>query len=91
MIAARLTGFASAALTFVLMVWRGQDLLRYALFSEDPTWAEVRVESFVIILRIIVSAWVAWSVARLAGGGELRRALLVASGVSFFLLYGRYF
>lgn len=80
-------GLAGAVLTVILMAWRGQDLFRYTFFSEDPTWTEVGVEPFVIVLRIIVAAWVVWSVVKL-DGGTLPSALLVAFGISFSLLYG---
>ncbi len=43
-----------------------------------------------IILRIVVAVWVAWSVARL-DGDTLLSALLVTFGASFALLYGWYF
>ncbi len=90
LIAARSIGFAGAALTVALMVWWGQDLLRYAFFSEDPTWGEVGVIPFVVALRAIVAVWVVWSVVKLDGRGLLR-VLLAAFGISFFLLYGWYF
>ncbi len=90
LILGRLVGFAGAAFTIALMVWWGYDLARYAFFSENPTWAEVGVEPFVQVLRIIVAAWVVWSVIRL-DGRTLLRVLSVAFGVSFFLLYGWYF
>jgi hypothetical protein len=69
--------------------WRGggYDLLRYAFLSEDLTWGEVGLIPFVVALRILVAAWVAWSVVRL-DGRALVRNLLAAFGVSFFLLYG---
>ena len=47
LILGRSVGFAGAALTAVLMAWWGQDLFRYAFFSEDPTWDEVGVIPFV--------------------------------------------
>jgi hypothetical protein len=86
----RLVGLAGAALTIALMAWWAYDLSRYAFFSEDPTWAEVGVEPFVIVLRIIVAAWVVWSVVRF-DGGVLLSALLLAFGASFSLLLGWYF
>jgi hypothetical protein len=90
LILGRLVGFAGAVLTVGLMAWWGYDLARYAFFSENPTWAEVGVEPFVQVLRIIVAGWVVWSVIR-RSGRALLRTLLVAFGVSFFLLYGWYF
>jgi hypothetical protein len=90
LILGRSTGFVGAALTVALMAWWGRDLFRYALFSEDPTWDEVGVIPFVVVLRIIVAAWVAWVVVRL-DGRTLLLALLAASGCSFLLLYGWYF
>jgi hypothetical protein len=90
LILGRSIGLAGAALSVALMAWWGQDLARYAFFSEDPTWAEVGVEPFVIVLRLIVAAWVVWSVVKL-DGDALPTALLVAFGSSFFLLYGWYF
>jgi hypothetical protein len=89
-IVGRLMGLAGAALTVILMAWWGQDLFRYAFFSSDPTWGEVGVIPFVVVLRIVVAAWVAWSVAKL-DGDTLLSALLVAFGASFALLYGWYF
>ena len=86
----RLVGFAGAALSIALMAWWGYDVIRYAFFSENSTWGEVGVIPFVVVLRIIVAAWVVWSVIRL-DGRTLLRVLLVASGGSFFLLYGWYF
>ncbi len=86
----RLVSFAAAALAVALMVWQGYDLLRYAFSSEDPIWGEVGVFPFVVVLRVVVAVWVAWSVVRL-GGRVLVRVLLAAFGVSFLLLYGWYF
>ena len=83
----RMLAFAAAALAVGLMAWWGYDLLRYAFLSEDPTWGEVGLIPFVVALRILVAAWVAWSVVRL-DGRALVRNLLAAFGVSFFLLYG---
>lgn len=86
----RLVGLAGAVLTSALMAWWAYDLTRYAFFSEDPTWAEVGVEPFVIALRIIVAAWVIWSIVRF-DRGVLLSALLLAFGASFSLLLGWYF
>ena len=86
----RFIGLAGAALTIALIGWWGYDLARYAFFSENPTWGEVGVVPFVQALRIIVAAWVVWSVIRL-DGRTLLRVLLAAFGISFFLLYGWYF
>lgn len=90
LILGRSVGFAGAALTVALMAWWGQDLFRYAFFSEDPTWDEVGVIPFVVVLRVIVASWGVWSVVRL-DGRTLLLALLAASGCSFLLLYGWYF
>jgi hypothetical protein len=86
----RLIALAAAALAIGLMAWWGYDLLRYAVFYRDPTWDEVGVIPFVVVLRIAVAVWVAWGAIRL-GGGPLARTLLAAFGISFFLLYGWYF
>jgi hypothetical protein len=86
----RLVGFVGAALTIALMVWWGNDLARYVFFSENPTWGEVGVIPFVVVLRIIVAAWVVWSVIRL-DGRTLVSVLLLAFGGSFSLLGGWYF
>jgi hypothetical protein len=86
----RLVGFAGAVLTIALMAWWEYDLVRYLFFSENSTWGEVGAEPFVAVLRIVVAGWVVWSAIR-SGGRALLRALLVAFGVSFFLLYGWYF
>jgi hypothetical protein len=72
------------------MAWWGNDLARYLFFSENPTWGAVGVIPFVVVLRILVAAWVIWSVIRL-DGRTLLRVLLAAFGGSFFLLYGWYF
>ena len=89
LVSGRLVGFAAAALTFGLMVWWGQYLLRYALFSEDPTWGEVGIVPLEIVLRMFVAACVVRNVVKLDGRGLLL-ALLTAFGVSFFLLFGWY-
>ena len=68
----------------------GTGLFRYAFFSEDPAWDEVGGVPFVIFLRVIVAAGVAWSVVIL-DRGTLLSALLAAFGASFSLLYGWYF
>ena len=68
----RLVGFAGAALSIALMAWWGYDVIRYAFFSENSTWGEVGVIPFVVVLRIIVAAWVVWSVIRLDGRTLLR-------------------
>jgi hypothetical protein len=86
----RLVGFATAVLTFALMVWWGQNLLRYAFFHEDPMWGEVGLVPLVIVLRLLIVAWVAWNVVKLEGR-DLLPALLAAFGASFFLLFGWYF
>ena len=89
LLSGRWVGFAAAALTVGLMVWWGQGLLRYALFSEDPMWGEVGIVPLEIVLRTFVAAWVVRSVVKL-DGRDLLPALLVAFGVSFFLLFGWY-
>jgi hypothetical protein len=63
----RLVGFAGAALSITLMAWWEYDVIRYAFFSETPTWGEVGIIPFVVVLRIIVAAEVVWSVIRLEG------------------------
>ena len=80
----------AAALSIALMAWWGYDLLRYAVQYRDPTWSEVGVIPFVVVLRIVVAAWVAWGVMRLDGRPPAR-TLLAAFAASFFLLYGWYF
>ena len=86
----RVVGAVGAALTIALMAWWGYDLAHYLFFSENPTWAEVGVEPFVVILRIIVAAWVICSVIRL-DARALLFVLLLAFGSSFVLLYGWYY
>ena len=90
LVSGRSVGFVAAALTFGLMVWWGQGLLRYAIFSDDPMWGEVGIVPLAIVLRIFVAAWVVWKVLKL-DGRDLLPALLGAFGVSFFLLFGWYF
>ncbi len=90
LISGRLVGLVAAALTVGIMVWWGQGLLRYALFSQDPSWGKVGIVPVVIVLRIFVAAWVVRSVVKLEGR-DLIPALLAAFGVSFFLLFGWYF
>jgi hypothetical protein len=86
----RLVAFAAAALGLFLMVGQGYDLFRYAHSSQNPTWGEVGVFPFVLVLRFIVAGWVVWAAVKL-GGRALMRVLLAAFGVSFLLLYGWYY
>ena len=91
----RLVAFAAAALGLFLMVGQGYDLFRYAYSAQNPTWGEVGVFPFVLVvrflvLRFIVAGWVVWAVVKL-DGRALMRVLLAAFGVSFLLLFGWYF
>ena len=89
---ARLVGVAGAALVVVLMAWWGQEVYGHLFFSENPnpgTWGEVGAIPFLIPLRAVVAAWVAWSAIR-PDERSLARNLLIAFGVSFFLLHGWY-
>ena len=86
----RLVALAGAALVVVLMAWWGQEVFGY-LFSSGTSraWGEVGAMPFVIPLRAAVAAWVAWNAIR-PDERLLARNLLIAFGVSFFLLYGWY-
>ena len=55
----RLVALTTAALAAAFMAWLGYDMVRYAIFSENPTWGEVGVLPFVIVLRIVAAGWVA--------------------------------
>ena len=86
----RLVGLAGAALVVVLMAWLGQEVFGY-LFSSGNSraWGEVGAMPFLIPLQAAVAAWVAWNAIR-PDEHLLARKLLIAFGVSFFLLYGWY-
>ena len=86
----RLIAVAAAAITVALMAWWGYDLLRSVLAARHPRWDAAGVLSFVVVLRMAVAVWVAWSAIRL-DGRPLARTLLAAFGVAFFLLFGWYF
>ena len=85
----RLVAFAAAVLGIVLMVGQGYDLFRY-IFYQNAGWGEFGVLPVAFVLRFIGAGWVAWAVLRL-DGRVLMWTLLAAFGVSFLLLYGRYF
>lgn len=81
LILGRSVGFAGTALTVALMAWWGQDLFRYAFFSEDPTWDEVGVIPFVVVLRVIVASWGVWSV---VGSTDVPCCLCPPGGLRLF-------
>ena len=86
----RLVGFAVAALTIVLCVWWGSEVIRYLFFSENPTWGEVGAIPAVLVLRIVAAAWVMWGVLKF----DLRPLLCLFFGIgvgSFLALFGWYF
>ena len=83
-------GFAVAVVTITLTVWLGTVIIRYLFFSEGPTLGEVGIFPVLLPMRLIVAAWVMWSVFK-EGANRLQLNLLVSGAVSFFVLFGWYF
>jgi len=85
----RSVGFAVAIVTITLTVRLGSEMIRFLFFSEGPTMGEVGIFPVLLPMRLIVAAWVMWSVFK-EGANGLQFILLVSGAISFVLL-GWYF
>lgn len=86
---ARLVGFAAATLTISLVVWFGSKMIPH-LFFEDPRWGEVGIFPVLLPIRLIIAAWIIWSVFK-QDASRLQVVLLISGTGSYLFLLGWYF
>lgn len=80
----RSVGFTVAALSTVLLVWWGYEVIvDYLLaYSAGPRWAEAGGILFMLALRLIAALWVMWSALK-KDAVHLLLALLISGFVCF--------